>query len=133
MRADTWSHVASAFADAGSALVSRLRLFLPGEQARRDALDAEFAQVIREALASAKDAHPWCDDRDDDDDAEYVASWMAENGFAQRSDAWGVDEQTEAAITVATDAFRVRLAEILGHDDFDFEFSLGLDNADEDA
>lgn len=132
MRADTWADVADAARDFFGAFWSRLRYYAPAERARRAALDEELREKIREAINSAKDAFPWGDD-EPNEDAEHVEAWMAENGFTSRADTYGIDEQTEVAISAATEAFRTRLGEIFGHDDFDFHVQVGLDNEDEDA
>lgn len=131
MRADTWGEVFFAAAQFGSALTSRVHNLLPSEQARRRADDAKLLDSLKAAIATARahgDTPTWAEP---DDDTLHVEAWMAENGFTQHSDSWGVSEQTEAAITAATEAFRQRLADILGHDDFDFNVHVGLDIAED--
>lgn len=130
MRADTWAEVSEAARDFVGAFWSRLRNLSPAEQARRAALDEERRQVIREAIESAKKA--W-EEEQASEDAEHVEAWMAENGFTSHADSYGIDEQTEVAISAATEAFRTRLQEIFGHDDFDFQVHVGLDMEDSDS
>lgn len=132
MRADTWGDVADAARDFVGAFWSRVRYYAPSERARRDALDAEFRKVLNDALTSAKEAFPW-EDEDTNEDAEHVEAWMAENGFTSNANAHGIDEKTEVAISAATEAFRTRLQEIFGHDDFDFHVEVGLDNEHGDS
>ena len=133
MRADTWGEVAEVGADFVSAFWSRVRNYSHAERERRAKLDVERRERIREAVQSAMDAFPWRDDDEPSDDATHVEAWMAENGFTARTDTSGIDEQTEVAISAATEAFRARLQEIFGHDDFAFHVEVGLDSGDEDA
>lgn len=136
MRADTWANVTEAASDFVGAFWSRLRCYLPGERERREAADVRMREQIREAINSAMGA--WKDEESvkygtESEDAQHVEVWMAENGFTSRADTYGIDEQTEVAISAATEAFRTRLGEIFGHDDFDFHVEVGLDNEREDS
>lgn len=124
MRADTWSEVIDAGEDFAGALWSRLRCYLPSERARREKIDAQRAEIIRQIMEGPTQA---------EDDAALVDRWMAESGFTSSAWSEGVSERVEGEITAATETFRQRLIEILGHDKFDFNVQVGLDNDDEDA
>lgn len=124
MRADTWSDVWDAAVVLGESAWSRLKNLSANEQRRRAEADAKRQAGIDALFAQVRE-------EDEDDDEAHVEAWMQEHGFTSNVRSRGVSEQMEVAITTETEAFRQRLAEIIGNDDFSFYVNVGLDSEDD--
>lgn len=105
MIVNTWTGVWWLVEAAGKGIASRLHAYWPPERKRREAARQEAIARLKADIEQAM--------REDDD---YVGAWMAEAGFDQHVTAYGIDEQTEVAITEASNEFRRRIREIVGDD-----------------